>query len=271
METANTNKKNMLLENYKDTTKLIDDNAKAQKRTANSNYEKLLKYLPEYNASRGITGGGAESTLLRAQSNHSSQLGKIDSEANLQKVAAKKEYNDDLKNYYSENYGLAMDTVNNWSASAKDLENYVYGMRDSVSEEQYQSLLNAYDGVKHGVADRDKQKAYTDKLDDLSDLDITFKGINKNFTRGDNFKVTVNGIQKEVQLGEAVQSNSGAYYAAVQKGINDGNMFMYDGDLYYMNGDTVHRVEAKYTEKGGALNQYDLLNKLIQAVPRKKG
>ena len=259
-------KGDLLLENYKTQEDSLDRAKKEQQQSATISHQKLLKYLPEYNASMGLYGSGAsETAVLDANARYRSQQGQIAANYNTQKAQAQENYNQNMLNLYSEakaeqdkNYDTAYATVSGWTGSASELEQYKNGLAEKLSEDQYQDVLNQYRTKHEELTEKETNQQY--QITDISAHGvITPSGVNKDFTEGDNFKLKVGERNYKVELGGAV-SDQGVTQAAINSGVVDGSVFVYNGQMYYMNGSTIHRVRNR---ANFATGEYDELIRLL--------
>lgn len=264
---ASTSKNNVLLDSYKTTVDEIDKNAQRQRSSASASYQRLLKYLPDYNAAMGITGGAAESTLLQANSDHASRVAAIEADAASQRNAAKLDYNNKVLDSYTENYNLAKDTISNWNGSSAELDEYIKGLDGQMSGEQYNNLLNAYKNQREVVVEDEKEQAEAEKLTPISDKNYTISGVNKNISKGDNFTVKIGTNKYTVQWGGTLGKATAAYDAGTN--VADGDIYLYDGKLYYKESDgTIYEVERKWLqrENKSGVNDYDKLVAALQGT-----
>lgn len=253
-------KGNLLLQNYKTQEDTLERAKKEQQQAATISHQKLLKYLPEYNASMGLYGGGAsETAVLDANARYRSQQGQIAANYNLQKAQAQENYNQNMLNLYSEaaaeqdeNYDTAYATVSGWTGSAAELEQYMNSLAEKLSEDQYQDVLNQYRTKHEELTEKETKQQH--QIADWNDVNISTSGVNKNFTTGDNFKIHVNGSPFKVELGEPVSMNS-VIAAAENAAVKDGSVFGYNGQLYYKNGDIIYSIRNRKMDDG-AYNEY---------------
>lgn len=258
------NKSNMLLSSYKKNVDEIDKNAQTQKNEASASYQRLLKYLPEYNASMGITGGVAESAMLRAGSDHASRVAQIESDAATQKNAARRDYEQNVLNSYSENYALASDMINNWNGSSVELDDYVKGLQGNVSDEQYNSLLNMYKNSRETVVTDETETAKKDTLKNISaDYGVVIKGLTV-LNDGNNFKMKLGDDTYKVQLGALQPSDSKSELYDMSAKYEDGTAFVYDGQVYFKGEEGIYKVEKRTGKQTGNNDYTRLLDKLAE-------
>lgn len=246
------NKRQILLDSYNNNLEEINKNAQLQRNASAVSYQKLLKYLPEYNSAMGITGGASESALLQANSDHSARLATIESNTASQKNAAKSQYNQDLLDLYdqeqaeikteqTENYNLALDTINNWNGSSADLDAYINGLKGKVSDEQYNSLRNAYINANEVVVEDEKAEAtYVGESRAVS-------GLKDDHEEGENFDVYLDGKIYKVESGGEYKGSDSATIlrAAVDAGVGDKEVFYYGGKVYLKVGDSLYNVRDR--------------------------
>ena len=263
-------KQALLLDQYKNQTAQIEQNKKDQQQAAAISQQKLLKYLPEYNAAMGLKGSGAsETALLDANARYRSQQGQIAATYDAQQAEAKQNYNNSMLNLYTEAqaeekaeqesaYQLASDTIQNWSGTKEELTNYVEReLKGKMSDDQYNSILNQYKDQYEIVAE--DQEAQANQVMDLGDNDLGIKYLS-NGDDGENFRIIAkdeDGNDKEykVQLGATV-SRKDVRQAANNGNVGANEVFGFEGELYYMDSNgNIRRVEHRWTH-GKATNEY---------------
>lgn len=281
-------KENILRKNYQSEAKTIDRQKKDQLQAAAISHQRLLKYLPEYNASIGLHGNGAsETALLDANARYRSEQGQIAAAYDAQKAAAQQKYNQNLLDLYTqaeakyeqeqeklkqeqtENYNLALDAITNWSAKdAAGLTAYYEGMKGKMSDTAYNSLLNTYKNKLEEAEAGDATAAIV--VDDIQDGLVTVTGVKQpnadgKVHDGDNIQVSDGDKNYSLELGGAIISGN-AWQAAQNSQVSDGQIFMYEGKIYYKQGNTVREVRKRAS---GSQISYDNLKLLLtgQAAP----
>ena len=253
------NQKNVMLDAYKSNVSEIDKNAETQKRSANVELQKLLKYLPEYNAARGITGGLAESTVMEAYSKHANRVAGIEADASAQRNTALQNYNKDLqaykkeqKNEQLENYSLAANTISNWNGSSVGFDDYVKGLEGKVSDEQYNSLLNAYKDRAEVVAEDERNKEVQKKMEKTLYIGESRK-VDKlsNVYENQNIKVNLNGDAYNVSVGAEYEgADAGTILQnANAADIGNGEVFYWGGKVYLKYNDKLYTVKDRASDQ----------------------
>ena len=257
---ASTSKNNVLLDSYKTTVDEIDKNAQRQRSSASASYQRLLKYLPDYNAAMGITGGAAESTLLQANSDHASRVAAIEADAASQRNAAKLDYNNKVLDSYTENYNLAKDTISNWNGSSAELDEYIKGLDGQMSGEQYNNLLNLYKNQKEVVVEDEENQAKAEAT--YVGESRTVNGLKDEFEAGENFHVNLGTTTYNVEVaGENTTSESATILqAAIDAGIGDKEVFYYGGKVYLKAEGKIYDVRDRvHKSKNGLAGLTDYL------------
>lgn len=264
-------KKALLDENFKSQTAVNDQMKKDSQQAAAIAHQKLLKYLPEYNASMGLYGNGAsETALLEANARYRSQQGQIAADHSARQASLLQNYNLNKLDLYSEaqskyeseqasNYELAKDTITNWTGSSAELDGYINSLEGKVSSAQLGNLRNYYnDAYEIAVEDEKAQaeigKYQTQDISAAGDIDV--KDLTE-YSKGKNFTVKVGNDDYNVQIGEEVTTGA-AKKAAVNSNVGDGEVFAYGNELYIKSGESVYRVDErvwgdKYTDLKKAL------------------
>ena len=238
-------KQKMLLENYNTQNTRIAQNKRAQQDAAAINYQKLLKYLPQYNASMGLRGSRAsEGALLDAQARYRSQQGQIAATYDAQSEDAAQAYNQNLLNLYAEadaaqkqeqadTYGLAYDAISSWEGSSEDLSKYYDKIKNKLSEEQLLNLNVTYQEKLTAAQNREKNDAIQadDGWKDMIQNGNVTVTPPKSYKEGKNFSALIDGVTFDVQVGQQV-SNAGAQLAADNGGYEAGDLMLYNGVLY---------------------------------------
>lgn len=270
-----------LLQNYNAQSQSLAQSKKDSQQAAAIAHQKLLKYLPEYNASMGLYGNGAsESALLDANARYRSTQGQIAASYNTQKAqldadhsarqaSLLQNYNQDQMDLYSEaaaahksdqenTYNMAMNTINSWTGTADDLHTYMYGedgkggLKSKLTDDQFKSLEQAYNTALEVVSeDENNQKEIEEyqpqDISSAGDISVTAP---TGYSRGKNFTVTVGNETYNVQVGAEISSGA-AKNAAINGNVGDGEIFVYGNEVYIKNGDSVYRVEDRFWDAGG--------------------
>ena len=251
-------KNELLLNNYKSQVAGIERNKRAQQDAAAISYQKLMKYLPEYNASMGLRGSGAASgAALEANARYRSQQGQIAADYDAQKASAEQAHNQNMLNLYTEAqaaqkaeqadaYTLAKDTINNWSGSSDKLKEYYEGLKGTFTDDQEQSLTQAYNSMYEGVLEQEKNEAFKP---DKGWEKLTVDSAPSKYKKGHNFEVSVGDRSYKVQVGEEV-TNKDAITAAMNAGYGEGDIIKYGGKLYLVSG--------SITDSGDGLKLFEI-------------
>lgn len=239
------------LEQYKTDKQLeLEAKKKRQQDRAEINYQKLMKYLPKQ--LDGASDGVLASAKIAASNALANQLSSAESEYTAG-------MNDVLNNYRIEKqaeeerarqeqdsvFNNAMTTIDSqtWNTTT-DLEKYVTGLKDKVSDSQYGELenrLNYYKGsTEQQAADEEYYRTHnedgTKKAPQVNVKSVNIGGVLKNMDEGNNFKINGN----KVELGELVvmtglgnDKSSDVLPKDVLERTSDGQIFEYGGKLYY--------------------------------------
>jgi hypothetical protein len=258
-----------LKEQYDGTNKQINDSVIRQQQASDANYQRLMKYLPTMNKVNGVTGGLSESSMLEATVAHQNKMADIAAEGEAQKLTAKKEYDQaalaaqkeydqSVLNAYAENYALASDTIKNWTGSKSDLEAYINGLKESMSDVQYANLQNYAKDVSATIEEQEEEeKELTDNLILGEETQEWIKdGGDKKYDYGSNFYIKYDGQKYGLEVGNEVKdTNAGAFKAVAQGKVTGNNqVFVYGDKLYYTNDGRVFEVYA------GGKHYDDVLN-----------
>lgn len=266
-DTALNAKSNLLRTNYESEKKLNEQSRKNQLQSADIARQKLVKYLPEYNAAMGLQGNGvAESTLLDADARLRSQVGQIHQKHDAANAQLLKNYSEqksalydqartDQKEAQEKSYNLALDTIANWTGSSEELEQYKESMAEKLSDEQMQSFLQqyntTYETVKQDEATRALYAKNTIYYPNAMAENIT------EIKNGKNFTVKVGDKSFKVQFDKPANHQyikNAASYASVP----DGGIFECDGDLYYKNGEEIYGLERRPLDSGSNESNYQI-------------
>ncbi len=238
---------------------------KQEQQAAAIQHQKLLKYLPEYQKSMGLKGNGmSETALLDANARYRSEQGRINSEYSARQDAVNEQYRQNLLDLYTrveaeqkqdrENlYNKAKDAITSWQGSSEELTKYVEGLSGQLDDNDYAILKDVYRGINNGIVAEENAKKLEEaekekyQVTDISSFNLKTGGVNNDFTPGDNFYIDIGDEKYKVQLGSEVNAGSDVVKAATKAGVLDGEIFMYDGNLYYVNGGKVHSVAKRYT------------------------
>ena len=258
-------KKTLLDQQHAQSKSALEMQKNQEQQAAAISYQKLMKYLPEYQKSMGLKGNGmSETALLDAAARYRSEQGRIASEYSSRQDDVDSQYRQNLLDLYSQaeaqekqerqdRYNKAKDAIQSWQGSSEELTDYVMSLSGQVDDDDYAILKDIYTGMNEAIIqakiDEDKAKAEEEKyqLTDISSFDLEKSGVDKDSTRGDNFTLNIGDAKYDVQLGGEINADSDAIKAATKAGVADGQVFMYDGDLYYMNGGKVHSIEKRFT------------------------
>lgn len=261
-------KDNFLKENYQKQMASAEKNKEDRLQSLAIAQQKLLKYLPEYNAAMGLRGSGSsETALLDANARYRSAQGQVFSDYQAQKSEADRAYRQNTLDLYAEaqagqqnEYETAQNTVTNWTGTSAALEEYVTGLKGKLTDAQYQSLLNQYHTAQETVTEDEKNQSY--QVTDLTGKNITISGVDDDDKKGNNFQVSVGGNTYKVQLGEK-NGDRGVSQAAANGNVQAGSVFLYDGNLYYYksNGD-IFRVEKRFLQSSDSNDYLALLEAL---------
>ena len=263
-------KNELLLNNYKSQVAGIERNKRAQQDAAAISYQKLMKYLPEYNASMGLRGSGAASgAALEANARYRSQQGQIAADYDAQKASAEQAHNQNMLNLYTEAqaaqkaeqadaYTLAQDTIKNWSGSSDELKAYYDGLKGTFTDDQEESLTQAYNSMYEGVLEQEKNEAY--KVDALGGKTLSGT-LPDSFDKGKNFEITYDNQSFKVEVGGKA-TNSEAEKAAENAGIANGGLFKYKNQIYIKTADGIYAVKHRWSQ-GADNNDYQYLLKKI--------
>lgn len=140
----------------------LDTAKKNAQQSAAVSYELLKKYLPIQNQMNGLSGlGVSESALIEANNNYVAQQGQIeqthaaDSAALLENYRAEQTAAQDTA--YNEAYAMI---TNGTYHTFEELDNYLEGVKDKVSDEQWAQLEYLSNYVKNDTATQEMVEEY---------------------------------------------------------------------------------------------------------------
>ena len=253
-------KKSELLEaNYNTQKNSINQNKQAALGSAAAAHQKMLKYLPEYNAAMGLYGNGAsETAYLEADARYRTQQADITRDYDNQLAQAESAYNQNKMDLYTEAaakmesdqqaaHDLGYETIDGWSGTADELKAYYEGLKGKVSDEQYADITNLYNDKISEL--NESETAEEEYAVDSRGNGITVEESPTSFDKGKNFKLSYNGTSYNVEVGGKTDDD-GVKKAMENANIADGNVFAYDGHLYIRDGDSVYRVKDRFWKAG---------------------
>ncbi len=165
---------NSINSNYASDVKKLDADRQRTRTSAHTAHERLLKYIPEILASRGLAGNVAisESSLIDANNKYNNALNNSDLIYNEGKETADKNRDANLATLYSDadtkrttdrntRYTTAENTIKNWSGTQEELDEFILGLSDDDwGEGMYDSLINLGKTWKDTQAKNDQNSAY---------------------------------------------------------------------------------------------------------------
>ncbi|MBO7341400.1 MAG: hypothetical protein J6U87_01835, partial [Clostridia bacterium] len=239
------------LEQYKtDKQRELEAKKKRQQERAEINYQKLMKYLPNQmdGASDGVLASAKISAsnalannLAAAETEYTSGMNEVLNNYRIEKQAeADKQYERERAEQDSV-FNNAMTTIDSqtWNTT-DDLEKYVTGLKGKVSDAQYGELTNRLNFYRNNpeqqAADEEYYKTHNEdgarkalaKVNTRDDIEIG--GVLMDMQPGNNFKI--NGYK--VELGDRVATSD--LPSDVVENTKDGQLFEYNGQLYYRSG-----------------------------------
>lgn len=255
-------KKSELLEtNYNTQKNSINQNKQAALSSASAAHQKMLKYLPEYNAAMGLYGNGAsETAYLEADARYRNQQAEIGRDYDGRLAQLDMTHNQNKMDLYTEAqaawekeqeqaHSFGYEAIANWSGTAEELKNYYEGLKGKMSDTQYADLTNLYND-KIGEKKQAEEDAKIVK-DDLGDKKITNSKPSA-YTRGKNFEITLGDTDYKVQIG-AETGDSKVKLAMTNSKVGDGEVFVYGGKVYIRSGETAYEVEDRVWSSGNTL------------------
>lgn len=207
--------KNNLLDQYNKAQSSLEQEKIQSQQQASIQLDKLKKYIPTQIKAQGLGGlGVSESTLLKANSDYQNRMGQIASDVGARQMDLLKSYNSGVLDIDTKLKNANMTTLNKYQEIRRQAQNDAYnsalidiggsslsneqemlefieGYRDSVSEEQFDNL------VQTGKGQVDKN---------LNEIKEQRKGIidghyqemllNPEYLTEDGFKLTESGRDK---------------------------------------------------------------------------
>lgn len=169
-------------------------------------YQKLMKYLPEINASQGIGNLGiAQSTYVGATNNYQNNLGAVNVDANKQKTSLLENYRTALAeneiNANDNESGIRADWVNQYKAAAESMKTDVYNM------------MTGYIAADNAEAGKAKAQAYIDK--NKSKLGNQYEWVQAYLDTFDTEPAVKTPIAAEEAIGQKL-----TYEQAQEKGVD---------------------------------------------------
>lgn len=260
-------KSKLLEENYNTQKNSINQNKQAALSSASAAHQKMLKYLPEYNAAMGLYGNGAsETAYLEADARYRNQQAEIGRNYDSQLAQAESAYNQNQMDLYTEaqaawekeqekkkleekeaqqnSFDLAKNTIENWTGDADGLNQYLEGLKGKVSDEMYTVLTNSVTGMTSAIEEEKKLKDEEEKyaLDDVGSITTTKKP--KSYKDGKNFTIELGDDTYDLQVGESI-TNSDVSQAAEKAKVVEGQVFRYKGKWYIKGDSGIHKVSGR--------------------------
>lgn len=241
--------KDLLKENYNAAVNAYGTSAEQRKQAEAIRNTRLMKYLPEYQASMGLYGNGvSESALLEANARYRSNIGAIDAEAARGKAealnayttgvaSAENAYRSDLLSFYRDQiareenqkttdatnlYGQISANIQNGIYSSGDLLNYMNTWGDSGMTDQQHANLKA---MASGVISADIESRMSNYSGTASDFKTEFEkyftGGNKDFLGADVdvLNTFYQNKQNELEVAESAEKNVMDMDAAKVSGV----------------------------------------------------
>ena len=224
-----------------------------KKQIADINYQKLMKYLPTQQKANGTAGmaGLSESAALAAAADYQNAVSAAESEYN-------EAHTDLLNNYRLEKeaeqdklYDEIMTKIDSGEFNTIDeLDKYLYGedgkggITQGLTQQQQQLIQGKYNFYAASSEQQTSDAKYyethnkdgTVKPKQIHTKDVNIGGVLVNMVEGNNFKI--NGYK--VELGELVtdtdpnnKKTSSTLPSDILSKTSDGQVFEYDGQLYY--------------------------------------
>lgn len=215
LERDYTSTKNLLATNYGRTEKMLKKQLTDQKQAADVSYQRLLRYLPEYNSIMGITGGASEGALLKAAAQHQSAIS-----------AAQSEYDQKL-----------MDAKSKWDNEAIDAD-----------KGYHQSLMELYDTAKSREEDREKEE----RDEELILYNNILSGIYNGAYNAEGLMKYLNSFKTE---DGSIQGLNEEYYKNLEAIAGDMIHKELEGDMISFDGDqaSFEKAFGKYFDGEGTL------------------
>lgn len=228
---------------------------------AEASYNKLLRYLPEYNEIMGMRGlGVSEQALLNAQSDY------------MQNVANINAQYDELEKAYGEQYRNSINTLSG------ELSAYLEEVGGDFNSEKYNERKQAYIDSGMYTAEeiaaaeallRDEEKDLISGNNDNSIYtgDVTFNNNggwwifgSTDFSAGDNFSVRdEQGNIYRIESGGIVNDES---LRKKTRNVRNGQVFGYKDKIYYKQDGNIYLIQRR--AKSYADHYTNLYNKIFK-------
>lgn len=227
---------------------------------ADVSMQRLQKYLPQQLAKQGLYGTGmSEDAYLKLQNNYQNTVSNIgkdyrknltdlesaymtDMNTERQLAAAKNEQTlDKYRELGAASYNEAVSALESGAyETAADIDNLLMQYKGSMSDQQYGLLSKYAEGYKTDIAKNEEFKARGSKTE------ATFKNSsgNTDYQNGDNFEVKLGDKTFKVESGGEATGNV-LEWASVSE-LDDGTVFMYDGEIYIYKNGSVFIVQGRY-------------------------
>ncbi len=239
----------------------LDTAKKNAQQSAAVSYELLKKYLPIQNQMNGLSGLGiSESALIEANNKYATQQGQIaqthaaDSATLLENYRAEKTAEQD--SVYNEAYAMI---TNGTYHTFEELDNYLAGVKDQVSDEQWAQLEYLSNYAKKDIATQDRVEEYNNaSIPDHSVRTGVYFNRDKNgggIDSGEVIRLKAGNTEYKVKVGAEV-TESTVLDEARKYGVN--TAFIYKGTMYVNVGGVTYSLLDGKKEYNDA---YDVLSK----------
>ena len=213
----------------------LDKAKREAQQSADVSYALLKKYLPVQNQMNGLSGlGVSESALIDANNNYVTQLGKIEQTHAADSAALLENYRTEQSAAADTAYNEAYAMITNGTYHTfEELDNYLAGVKDKVSDEQWAQLEYLSNYAKNDPTAQEMVEEYKNaSIPDHSVRTGVYFNRDKNGGGIDNGEVvrvksgnTEYKVKVKTEAGEAAVVEAGKKY-----GKN--TAFIYNGELY---------------------------------------
>lgn len=269
------------LDQYRtDQEKVLRQQQESAKRAAYLNQQKLLKYLPQRTAGQSV--GMTETAKIAANNAYQQNVAAADAvfaegmnDLNNYVRTEQERLDDKAKAEQDAAYNEIMTTIDSqsWNTTA-ELKNYLFGedgqsgVAAGLSDSQRAQVQQRLDFYRNNrdqqAADENYYKTHnadgTVKPAQVNTKNISIGGVLKNMQEGNNFKIDGYKVElgeKVVETGLGNDKNSSFLPSDILQTTADGEVFEYDGQLYYrssfknVDGKVIDRI-FKVRGRGGS-------------------
>ena len=173
-------KKTLLDQQHAQSKSALEMQKNQEQQAAAINYQKLMKYLPEYQKSMGLKGNGmSETALLDAAARYRSEQGRIASEYASRQDNVDSQYRQNLLDLYSQaeeqekqdredRYNKAKDAIQSWQGSSEELTKYVESLSGQMDDDDYEILKDMYSGMYKSIIEEENARRNTCSVEQIA-------------------------------------------------------------------------------------------------------